>query len=660
MKRPIGRGLAVLRVGAILLAILAAGPLGAAEVPKMRAYVLGKPDQPAPDMLRSSEAGACTVKAVGRDAYGHMDEGVFAGFETDAPAFTLVARISKGIEGGASPKFGLVVRAGLAGNDKAVALRYDGYQGNRCLQWFMRYHVVGSTHQGSGRCFVDGTDKRFAAPAGLWLKLVRRYPYIDMYASLDGQAWERLAYQAVLLPGKVWAGLQVTAGGAEGASAAFDNIRFTVDDPPADAPSTFKEYTPPQKYTVYFAKVNLGAPDAPAWATAYAIVPDGTDPKAMRCFFWTPGSKEIALAGGGTLAFRSGAKDTPEAGLRLPADFDRDEGAYHTDRLDTEYAMWGHCGVLRLGTLHHAYHESLKRLAEVSGVRQLANLPFVSTGNSAAGGSASAAARQFPEFAVATAPCLIGSAGIEDVAKVPGLPLLFLVGSQDGSHLSSIKQAAPLARQHHAVWGSAPMWTVHHHPHKQRALMYPYFADCVGLRVPKGHDFASGPAKLKSLREEDGWLGLMDTWQTNFPKAVPFKEFKGDLKNTVWLPTERVARAWQAFVSYNPRTVIHFPMFEGHNTSGQAQPNDWHNSDLAADEPFEIAASGPLGEGLKVEYYFDAHQPLAIARQDPGRPYRVTAKGLPPGLHVLYAVTRWDGQEEISRPVSIMFFPRRK
>lgn len=287
----------------------------------------------------------------------------------------------------------------------------------------------------------------------------------------------------------------------------------------------------------------------------------------------------------------------------------------------------------------------------------LANLPFVSTAASAAGGSASVAARKFPDLAVACCPTLIGAAGIEEVEKHKDIPFLHIVGSKDGVHLKHVTEAAPVERENRALWGSAPMWLVYHHTHKQQALMMPYFIDCLRLRVPDGHDYTKGPAKLNTLNEEDGYLGLIDTWETNDPRAVPFREYKGDPANGVWLPTARTARAWQAFVSYNPRTVIQFPTFEGHNTIGQPQPNGWHNSHLAAGEPFEIAASGPTGPGVTVEFFADL-EPLKIARRDKANPYRVRADGLPPGVHVLYAVTTADGKAEISRPVTVMFHPK--
>jgi hypothetical protein len=649
------------RLFALVLLSFAASARGG--TPELRGFVLGKGDSPAPNVLEAKSGGRLSVSGTGRRASAHLDEGGFAGFSTEELNFTFVARMKGAVGGGKGARFGLAVQAGLAGNDKAVSLMYDAAEARRCVQWFMRYHVVANTHQGSRRCFIEGHDLRFDQPDGLWLKLVRRYPYVELSASKDGKSWEKMPYLPVLSQAKVWVGLQVTAGGdgKEPLTATFDNVSFAIDPGDArsiDTPATFKEHAPDgKKYTIYFAKVNTGTTAKPAFATSYVIVPDGMDAKKMRCLLWTPGSKEIATVGGGTLAFRSGKKDTPEAGLRLPADFDQDEGVYHTDKLDPVHAMLEHHGILRMGTLHFSYQESLERLAKISGIPQLAHLPFVATGASAAGGRASTAARKLPELAVACAPTLIGAAGIEEVDKYAQVPFLHIVGSKDGVHLRQVVEAAAVEREKHALWGAAPMWWVYHHTHKQMALMDPYFADCVARRVPSGHDFSTGPAKLNALKEEDGYLGLIDSWETNYPQAVPFKDYQGDRSKTVWLPTSRVARAWQSFVSYDPRTVIHFPTFEGNNTIGQPQPNGWRNSHLAADEPFEMVASGPTGEAVKVRFYADL-EPLKVARQDRSQPYRLTAAGLPPGLHVLYAITTIGGTVEISRPVTVMFHRR--
>ena len=131
-----------------------------------------------------------------------------------------------------------------------------------------------------------------------------------------------------------------------------------------------------------------------------------------------------------------------------------------------------------------------------------------------------------------------------------------------------------------------------------------------------------------------------------------------DARDAAWLPSERVARVWQAFASNNPRTVIHFPMFEGRETYGGVSAHGWHNSSLAAGEPFELVASGPAGPGVTADY-FDAGEPLKVLARHDGNPFRVTLEARAPGLHAIYAVTTTaDGKQEISRPVTVFFQKR--
>ena len=134
------------------------------------------------------------------------------------------------------------------------------------------------------------------------------------------------------------------------------------------------------------------------------------------------------------------------------------------------------------------------------------------------------------------------------------------------------------------------------------------------------------------------------------------KTTPGDIANDL-RRHPRIRRHLANFAAFVATAICVIPPRAGYNTIGQPQPNGWHNSHLAADEPFEIVASGPLGPKVQVTFYADL-EPLKVVARDKGNPYRLRAQGLPPGLHVLYAVTSIDGREEISRPVSIMFHRR--
>lgn len=647
-------------LAALTLAVLTATAFAAP--PALTPAVLGDPKADAASLL-TTDKDTLTLKAAGRESYGGRDDGTFAGMKTDALHFTFTARIAKGAEG-KNPKFGITVRTGLAGSEKAVQLRYDGWEGNRAIQWFMRYHVAPDSHDGSGRAFIDGVARDFPDKEGTHLKLVRNYPYVDAYVSTDGTSWTQIPYRPVLLDRTVHVGLQATAGGdgKTPITVAFDNVSFTEHPAPkdGDTPETWQEYHPKvQTHRIYIAKVADGSKDGDF--TAVMVMPKDMQFKDIRALLFTTGSKEVLMADGKSLPFENGP-----GRVRRPAGMAEWEGFYETDKVHPHHQMLAHHGVVRFGGYWHpkGYKAAIARMAEVTGMKDLPNVPLLPTGASFAGGNAAAAAALYPEQTVAAAPVIIGMAGSDTTnPAVLATPHLHIYGSRDGVHLKTAVEATPKLRTKNALWANAPMWMVYHRQHKADALLYPYFFELLDLRLPANADHAKPPA-LKPLDLNAGYWGLIDTWNTNFPQVAPVKGFKENTQNLVWLPNEKLARLWQAFTSNNPRTVIHFPAFEGASTYGGNQPYGWHNSFLAADEPFNIVASGPLNpdgstKDLKVTFYAGL-TPLKTTPKSPDNPYRVTAEALPAGLHSIYAITELEGKQEISRPVTIMFQKRKE
>jgi hypothetical protein len=176
------------------------------------------------------------------------------------------------------------------------------------------------------------------------------------------------------------------------------------------------------------------------------------------------------------------------------------------------------------------------------------------------------------------------------------------------------------------------------------------------MRVPADADASAGPVPLTPLNEADGYLGLNETWNGNCPQVVPFAEAseperRGDGS---WLPDAFTARLWQSFVANWPRTVIHFPRFDGNEGFSFVRPAGREIHFMEADKPFELLAAGPIGEDVTVEYYAGLKKLEVLARHR-DNPYMVRLEALPPGLHVLYAVTTVDGDKEFSWPQPILF-----
>jgi hypothetical protein len=190
----------------------------------------------------------------------------------------------------------------------------------------------------------------------------------------------------------------------------------------------------------------------------------------------------------------------------------------------------------------------------------------------------------------------------------------------------------------------------------------PYFLTLIDLRVPDDADLAGGPVALKPLSEESGYLGLNETWESRFPQAVAWEDATEQQRrgNTSWLPDPLTARLWQSFVSNWPRTIIHFPRSDGAGGFGGGIHHPGREDHfLPADEPWSLVASGPVGSGVHVEYYAGLRQ-LRVLKTYNDNPYLVQLEALPPGLHVIYAVTTSDSSKEISHPSAVMFQRRKR
>jgi hypothetical protein len=72
----------------------------------------------------------------------------------------------------------------------------------------------------------------------------------------------------------------------------------------------------------------------------------------------------------------------------------------------------------------------------------------------------------------------------------------------------------------------------------QRYLAIPWFDVCLSARLP---DHA-GEAKLKPMPTEGAWLAAQPA-----DAPQPAAQFKGDAKTAIWLPSERIAKAWAEY-----------------------------------------------------------------------------------------------------------------
>lgn len=650
----------MIRLGWIGLILIFALPLHASP-PDLAVRQLGK-DANDPALGGWIDETTFRLAATGREAYLGSDEASFASVATSASRFVFTARIAS-IDGPIDrTKIGIAVRKDLTTPARSVHLRYDAFERNRCVQWFMRYHRRPTDHDGSRQCFHDGLDRRFDDPTGLWFRIERDYPMVRLFASRDGREWSRVAedYEIALLPQEVHVGLIATQGGdgKTQTTVRFDSITFEeIADPGAERFEHYREHWPDMgRWRFVSAAVPKRSPQGEDQSfSAQLLMPEKMDPRTIRGIVWSTGSKEFLLPGNRPMKF------TNIGQLRQPEMLDSPEGEAILDVV----APWNHWfasrGWIRVGGYFDPkdYDLAIRRLAEVSGIEHLPNLPFVSTGASFAGGYAAQAAAAFPERCIATAPVIIGQAGANSEV-VTSVPHLNVWGSRDGSHLRDATSILADLTNKRAMLGNAPMWTLAHRQHNAFAIVFPFFMETFDQRVPADADATRGPVALKPVDYDAGWYGLIESWQTNAPRVVPVREYVGNPENVTWLPGPRTARVWQAFVSQNPRPVVLFPTFDGTNPFGGPMPADWHISQMRANAPIELVGTGPTratdGQPLTIRWIVDG-EPIDT-QSHPRHVYRATARAIPPGLRSIWIETYVEGRPdplEISRPVIVLF-----
>jgi hypothetical protein len=88
--------------------------------------------------------------------------------------------------------------------------------------------------------------------------------------------------------------------------------------------------------------------------------------------------------------------------------------------------------------------------------------------------------------------------------------------------------------------GFAPDPRTSHECGDARYLAIPFFDACLAARLPE----AGAPgAKLKAVNLDEGWLAPLQG-----ERAEPGAEYRGDRKESVWLPNRDVAHAWMEYV----------------------------------------------------------------------------------------------------------------
>src|SRR5262249_23737425 len=126
--------------------------------------------------------------------------------------------------------------------------------------------------------------------------------------------------------------------------------------------------------------------------------------------------------------------------------------------------------------------------------------------------------------------------GVKEATKFPQNPKGLERGPWWGN-LATFREY----REHGGLIGLAPDPRTDHECGGSRYLAIPYLDACMAQRLPEK---GSLDQKLKPMKMSESWLAPM------FGEgAVRAVDYHGDLKESVWLPSEHVAKAWTEYVN---------------------------------------------------------------------------------------------------------------
>jgi predicted esterase len=132
-------------------------------------------------------------------------------------------------------------------------------------------------------------------------------------------------------------------------------------------------------------------------------------------------------------------------------------------------------------------------------------------------------------------------------------PGLLVAGETDSdSRRNKLRNIFNTNRPLGAKWAWVEEENTSHQIANSYKLIRPFLEECVRLRYPASVGLpTSGPVTLLTLAEADGWLVDHDTWNSGLTQIHDYGEQSGSNLDYGWVPSERIARLYQAFSTYN-------------------------------------------------------------------------------------------------------------
>ncbi len=277
---------------------------------------------------------------------------------------------------------------------------------------------------------------------------------------------------------------------------------------------------------------------------------------------------------------------------------------------------------------------ALEEFAKRSERPELNHAPFCAIGTSRGGGYSRSFAKLLPERALAVAPVCLESPPDEPTLR--GIPFITVFGEKDGGQMQKIMTAHPTHRGAGALWGVAVQWGRGHEFAKANNIAIPFFDAVIRRRLPESSP-SGAPGELRDFPLSEAWLGDASGWseKRRAGPVVAANEFRGEPSARVWLPDERTAHAWRAFVSGDKSVQIVEPPGLGDGQEFIAHPPK---------TPVKIRVVAKSPSPVKIGLY-DGER---LLEERDGLEAEFTAS-FEPGIHPVYALVHGaDGVESFS------------
>lgn len=206
------------------------------------------------------------------------------------------------------------------------------------------------------------------------------------------------------------------------------------------------------------------------------------------------------------------------------------------------------------------FFEALTHFSEMGDHPELANIPFVMYGSSNGGSATYGFVNYAPERAI----CFLSNvgAGSNPEQPVPAaleVPGIFIMGKFDAlirqRGIDRTRSLLNDARPKGARWA----WALELKGHEDGVSfdVYMKFVEqAVAARYPESVDPSSGPVRLKTIKERDGWLVDQESWDTGLTYVDSYANYSGDKTKAGWVLNKDMAYVYRSLAThYNPLEI---------------------------------------------------------------------------------------------------------